>query len=89
MPGYDRAAILAALKEGPNKTVVGDSGNYQKNDDQFELWIFHGTVDADDLAKAGVEAEDETPQASAMAVILNDRLVKVALNVPRGRRIYT
>ena len=84
MPGYDRSAILAALKEGPNKTVVGDSGNYQKNDDQFELWIFHGTVDADDLAQAGVESEDETPQASAMAVILNDRLVKVALNVLEG-----
>ena len=84
MPGYDRDAILAALKEGPSKTAVGDSLNYQKHDDQFELWIFHGTVDADDLAKAGVESEDETPQASAMAVILNDRLVKVALNVLEG-----
>jgi len=85
MPGYDRAAIIAALKEGPSKTATGElSGNYQKHDDQFELWIFHGTVDADDLAKAGVEAEDETPQASAMAVILNDRLIKVALNVLEG-----
>ena len=45
---------------------------------------FHGTVDADDLAQTGVESEDETPQASAMAVILNDRLVKVALNVLEG-----
>ena len=84
MPGYDRSAILAALKEGPNKTVVVILGITRKTMINSELWIFHGTVDADDLAQAGVESEDETPQASAMAVILNDRLVKVALNVLEG-----
>ena len=63
MPGYDRAAILAALKEGPNKTVVGDSRNYQKNDDQFELWIFTAPSTQTIWRKTGVESEDETPQS--------------------------
>ena len=40
MPGYDRAAISQRWKEGPNKTVVGDSGNYQKNDDQLSCGFF-------------------------------------------------
>lgn len=85
MPGYDQEAVMAALKEGPSKTnSSGATVNFGKPDAQFELWIFHGTVDADDLAQVGVDSDDETPQASAMAVILNDRLIKVAMNVLEG-----
>lgn len=84
MPGYDREAVLAALKEGPSKTSEArqaDDGRLYKSDEQYELWIFHGTCDADDLGSVGVDVEDETPKASAMAVILNDRMIKCALNV--------
>ena len=83
MPGYDRAEILAALKEGAASAVERQSsdGATMKQEDQFEMWIFYGQCDADDLEAYGVESEDETPKASAMAVIVNDRLVKVALNV--------
>lgn len=84
MPGYDRDAIMSALKEGPSKTSEAnqaDDGRMVRSDEQFEMWIFYGTCDADDLGSVGVEVEDETPKASAMAVILNDRLVKCALNV--------
>lgn len=82
MPGYDKQAIMQALKEGP--TSVREGGvktNLVKGDDMFEVWIFHGTCDADDLESVGVETEDETPKASAMAVIVNDRLIKCTLNV--------
>ena len=83
MPGYDTEAIKSALREGAKVSQQRQSGdgNYVKSDEQFELWIFYGTVDADDLSEVGVEVEDETPRASAMALILNDRLIKVALNV--------
>ncbi len=83
LPGYDAQAIRSALREGPNRSQQRQSGDghYVKSDEQFELWIFHGTVDSDDLTQAGVEIEDETPKASAMALVLNDRLIKVALNV--------
>ena len=82
MPGYDKLAIMQAMKEGP--TVAKDTNINAiqiKGDEQFEVWIFYGTCDADDLDAVGVETEDETPKASAMAVIVNDQLIKCALNV--------
>lgn len=82
MPGYDREAIMRALKEGPSKTSdTPNNASKGKSDEQFEMWIFYGTCDADDLEAVGVQTEDETPKASAMAVLINDRIVKCALNV--------
>ena len=83
MPGYDAQEIIAALKEGPkvSQSRQASDGSQQKAEEQFELWIFYGQCDADDLQAVGVETEDETPKASAMAVLLNDRMVKVTLNV--------
>ena len=85
MPGYDKTAIMAALKEGPSTTSearqAADGSPMVRSDEQFEMWIFHGSADADDLGSVGVDVEDETPIASAMAVILNDRLIKCSLNV--------
>ena len=84
MPGYDKSAILAALKEGPktaSEAPQPTDGRTVRSKDQFELWIFYGTCDADDLQTVGVSVEDETPKASAMAVLLNDRLIKCTLNV--------
>ena len=83
MPGYDAQEIIYALKEGPkvSQSRQASDGSQQKAEEQFELWIFYGQCDADDLQAVGVETEDESPKASAMAVMLNDRLVKVTLNV--------
>lgn len=82
LPGYDSAAIMQALKEGPSRANEAlPNTTRTKGDEQFELWIFYGTCDADDLESVGVETEDETPKASAMAVIVNDRFLKCALNV--------
>lgn len=84
MPGYDSAEIFAALKEGA-KTPTGmrkNGGARDAHEDgQFDLWIFHGACDSDDLEESGVEVEDESPRASAMAVLVNDRLIKATLNV--------
>lgn len=92
MPGYDKSAIIAALKEGPKSASEApqpSDGRTVRSRDQFELWIFYGTCDADDLATVGVAVEDETPKASAMAVLLNDRLIKCTLNVlDSGRMPY-
>lgn len=92
IPGYDKSAIIAALKEGPKSASEApqpSDGRTVRSRDQFELWIFYGTCDADDLATVGVAVEDETPKASAMAVLLNDRLIKCTLNVlDSGRMPY-
>lgn len=80
MPGYDAQEILSAIKKGPGTSSATGNGAL-KNEDQFDMWIFYGLCDADDLQTVGVEVEDETPKAYAMAVILNDRIIKCALNV--------
>jgi hypothetical protein len=81
LPGYDKLAVMQALKEGPKTAVVGSSTRpVAKSEEQFELWIFYGTCDADDLGAVGVEMDDETPKAAAMAVLVNDRLIKCTLN---------
>lgn len=88
MPGYDRQAIIAAVREGPSKTATvpreaGD-GTYIKSDDQYELWIFHGTVKTEDVEESGLAEEDDFPKVPVMAVIVNDRLIKAARNVLDG-----
>ena len=84
LPNFDKEAILAALKEGPKTASEAPQpadGRTLRDKEQYEMWIFHGTCDADDLSTVGVSVEDETPKASAMAVLINDRLVKCTLNV--------
>lgn len=81
MPGYDKDAIMMALKEGPSKDQGAAGASDRKPDEQYERWTFYGTCDADDLQGQGVEVEDETPKASAMVVIVNDRIIKCTLNV--------
>ncbi len=86
MPGYDSEAIKQALSEGPAH-VSSPAGypqttsNRERGDRQFELWIFYGVVSSEDLGEYGVEVDDGIPKSSAMALILNDRIIKVSLNV--------
>lgn len=83
MPHVDAAEVIACLREGPQRLSGIERGDnrFRQSDDQFESWIFYGVCDADDLEAAGVPLEDETPKASAMAVLVNDRLIKCTLNV--------
>lgn len=81
MPGYDKDAVMQALKEGPSTPQGAAGATEKKPDEQYERWTFYGTCDADDLEQHGVGVEDETPKASAMVVIINDRIVKCSLNV--------
>ncbi|CAN5815293.1 hypothetical protein BH20PSE1_BH20PSE1_01180 [soil metagenome] len=85
MPGYNDVQILMALKEGAKtwsamSRNVGD-GTYLPNRDQFDLWIFHGNIDAEDMRACGCEVPEDMESASAMCVVVNDRLIKAALNV--------
>ena len=74
---YDRAELLAVLREGPARTRQGTEAVYRASDDEFEMWIFYGHCARDHLLQIGVELEkgdeDRTP---TMAVMINDRLVK-------------
>jgi hypothetical protein len=86
MPGYDSEAIKQALVEGPSATASPagypqTTANRKRGEQQFEVWVFYGTVSARDLIEYGVAGDDAAPKQSAMALILNDRIIKVALNV--------
>lgn len=84
MPGFDKDEILGALKEGPSLTSAREAndGSVVRQDDQWAMWIFHGYCDAEQMRAVGVKdieeiADDKIP---AMAVLVNDRLVKVTLS---------
>lgn len=84
MPGYDTEQISAALKEGPSLTGAREAtdGTAMRQDEQWEMWIFYGYCDSEQLRAVGVEDIEglEGDKIPAMAVLVNDRLVKVTLS---------
>lgn len=78
-PGYLQSQIEQILEEGPGKKYVGT--NERTNDkDRFEVWYYHGVIDAEDMELAGVKVEDKTKQIPAIIVLVNDRIIKAAIN---------
>lgn len=84
MPGYDREQVLLALKEGPSSMGAREAqdGAVQRHEDQWAMWIFHGYCDAEQMRAVGVKDMEEVTdeKVPAMAVLINDRLVKVTLS---------
>lgn len=72
VPGFNSAAIMACLREGP-QTVRAEEGGYDArraddgaydragayDDKRFELWTYTGDVSREDLIAAGVEVPDD------------------------------
>lgn len=78
---YDRAEVMAVLREGPAKTREGTESVYRHGDDEFEMWIFHGHCMRQQLQAMGVELDQDAEEhLPAMAVMINDRLVKAVLS---------
>lgn len=78
---YDRAELLAVLREGPARTREGSEAAYRSSDDEFEMWIFYGHCARDHLQRLGVDLEEgDEDRLPTMAVMINDRLVKVVLS---------
>lgn len=78
---YDRIAIARALKEGPSRTREGTEAVYIPNEDEYEMWIFHGHCTREKLEALGVDVEDlEDERLPAMAVVINDQIVKLTLS---------
>ncbi|MBO9679555.1 MAG: hypothetical protein J7556_15035 [Acidovorax sp.] len=78
---YDAAELLAVMREGPARTREGTEAVYRAGDDEFEMWIFYGYSARDTLMRFGVELEEaDEEKLPTMAVMINDRLVKVVLS---------
>ena len=82
MPGYNRDELVKAIKEGPSLTSAREAteATGKRAEEQFEMWIFHGNCDAEQLRALGVEFDSDEDKLPAMAVVINDRLVKVTMS---------
>lgn len=81
--GYIPDAIAQCLSEGPQKQttsrMAGD-GTYIPAEGQFEMWTFYGVISKDDAIVSGLDLNDQTPIVNAMALLVNDRIIKITLN---------
>jgi hypothetical protein len=81
---YIAETIMQALAEGPQKKHVQenltDKGSMDLDEkDQYEIWYFHGFIDKEDMAAAGCEC-DENENIPAIVVMVNDLVIKAAIN---------
>ena len=86
VPGYDEDSVMACLREGPVRIQEADQRNmlstaFQKRD-QFEIWYFYGSIKVEELIAAGCDCEGADPDKSLPAIItiVNNRIIKAALN---------
>lgn len=84
--GYIDSQIDACIEEGAKKAIatqVAHPDQYldDSEDKRFEIWYFHGFVGKEDLLAAGCDcAENKHPQIPAMIAMVNNRVIKAALN---------
>jgi hypothetical protein len=75
--------ISAAIEEGPdkrNETASPRLQNQQYGSDVFEVWYFYGQVTGKELMAAGCKCEDEAKTYPVIITMVNDRVIKAALN---------
>lgn len=83
---YIDSQIDACINEGPKKAVANtkyetDKYLIEADDKRFEIWYMHGVIGKEDLEAAGCEVgEDEHPLIPAIITIVNNRVIKAALN---------
>lgn len=89
--GYFTDEIQQILQEDPIRTHVSYNLNHKRTEVSrkalargmaYEKWEYHGDLDRDDLIAAGVELDEGNAKSySACVVFVNDRPIKVMLNV--------
>ena len=82
IPGYLEYQIDMALEEGPvMATMVAKRDRHGSNTekDQYEIWYYHGSVDAKDMNAIGCPC-GEGESAFALITMVNNRVIKAVLN---------
>lgn len=77
--------IDAVIEEGPNKIKQSDARRFVPNNDHskkgvFEVWYSYLTLTGEEMMAAGCNCEDPKAQYPVIATMINDRVIKVALN---------
>ena len=83
VPGYLDDQIKKVLEEGPGKKFENARNVNQRTSvsekEKYEIWYYHGMVDAEDLKVVGVDVEEDTGGAFAIVTMINDTPIKAAL----------
>lgn len=82
-PGYIDSQIDACIEEGPISAVrLAHDPNAKPEQDkkQFEVWYYYGTLDRHDLAAAGCECDEKMQEIPAIITMVNNRVIRAALN---------
>lgn len=82
LPGYIDSQIDRCIKEGPGRArdVSRTDQNIAANKDQYEIWYVHIQIKADDLMAAGCDCGDEKKAYPALITLVNDHVIRAALN---------
>lgn len=84
LDGYLSEQIDLVLEEGPQRAnskatrSPNESHSDIKDSDRFEVWYFYGCMDKDDLESVNVKSDKE--QEYGLITLVNDRVIKGALN---------
>jgi hypothetical protein len=89
LPGYIASQIDKVLDEGPDKANTEGDGRsgIAKNKGRFTVWYFYGMLTKDEMQAidraAGNESsapDDEPEEAHAIVTLINDSVVRAAIN---------
>lgn len=82
-PDYIESQIDLCLEEGPLKSSDVrklTDGKSISDKDIFEIWYFTGQAEKEDLEAAGCQCVDGSVSVPALFTLVNDRVIKGALN---------
>jgi hypothetical protein len=82
---YIPETIMQALEEGPQKKHAADDkrspGSFNLDErEPYEVWYFYGFIEKEDMEAAGCECPDNYEAIPALVTMVNDLVIKAALN---------
>lgn len=80
---YITEMLEKCLLEGPQKKYMDDNRERDLADegkDQFDIWYYTGYITKEDLEAAGCPCHEDARSISAIVVMINDHVVKAAIN---------
>jgi len=81
VPGYISGQIDLCMEEGPKRAAAGDRDDLGSSSrHQYEIWYFHGSIRAEEMLAAGCDCEDSQGDYPAIITMVNDRVIRAALN---------
>lgn len=81
VPGYMKDCIKEVLGQKPNRVRVAEGrvSRMESQDESYEMWIYYGDIEAEDMQLLAGEAELDplTDVSTGMVVMVNDKIIGV------------